>query len=133
MNQNVNVPKRARFITFAISIMDNQCSFQKYKWITIKIWLLWFIINRAIWIKLEEHFWLFHQSLIKLTIFERLFWQFQGTRFIKKRQKWWSMRSCFSCDEVINVVLLHEKFLQFNWLRAVGFQLNLKYLHVKIK
>ena len=27
---------------------------------------------------------------------------------------------------------LHEKFLQFDWVRAVVFQLNLKYLHVKI-
>ena len=30
------------------------------------------------------------------------------------------------------VILLHEKFLQFDWFRAVVFQLNLKYLHVKI-
>ena len=30
------------------------------------------------------------------------------------------------------VILLHEKFLQFDWLRALVFQLNLKYLHVKI-
>ena len=30
------------------------------------------------------------------------------------------------------LILLHEKFLQFDWLRAVVFQLNLKYLHVKI-
>ena len=29
-------------------------------------------------------------------------------------------------------ILLLEKFLQFDWLRAVVFQLNLKYLHVKI-
>ena len=29
-------------------------------------------------------------------------------------------------------ILLHDKFLQFDWLRAVVFQLNLKYLHVKI-
>ena len=29
-------------------------------------------------------------------------------------------------------ILLHEKFLQSDWLRAVVFQLNLKYLHVKI-
>ena len=29
-------------------------------------------------------------------------------------------------------ILLHEKFLQFDWLRAVVFQLNLKYPHVKI-
>ena len=28
--------------------------------------------------------------------------------------------------------LLHEKFLQIHWLRAVVFQLNLKNLHVKI-
>ena len=30
------------------------------------------------------------------------------------------------------LILLHEKFLQFDWLRAVVFQLNFKYLHVKI-
>ena len=30
--------------------------------------------------------------------------------------------------DVILFILLHEKFLQFDWLRAVVFQLNLKYL-----
>ena len=30
------------------------------------------------------------------------------------------------------IILLHEKFLQYVWLRAVVFQLNLKYPHVKI-
>ena len=30
------------------------------------------------------------------------------------------------------LTLLHEKFLQFDWLRAVVFQLNLKYLRAKI-
>ena len=30
------------------------------------------------------------------------------------------------------LILLHEIFLQFDWLRAVVFQLNLKNLHVKI-
>ena len=30
------------------------------------------------------------------------------------------------------IILLHEKFLQFDWLRPVVFQLNLKNLHVKI-
>ena len=30
------------------------------------------------------------------------------------------------------IILLNEKFLQFDWLRGVVFQLNLKYLHVKI-
>ena len=33
---------------------------------------------------------------------------------------------------VIVFIPLHEKFLQFDWLRAVVFQLNLEYLHVKI-
>ena len=31
-----------------------------------------------------------------------------------------------------NLMLLHEKFLQFDWLRAVAFPLNLKYLDLKI-
>ena len=32
---------------------------------------------------------------------------------------------------VVRFILLHEKFLRFDWLRAVVFQLNLKYLLVK--
>ena len=32
----------------------------------------------------------------------------------------------------LSFILLHEKFLQFDWVRAVIFQLNLKYLNVKI-
>ena len=35
-------------------------------------------------------------------------------------------------EKITHIILLHEKFLQFDWLRAVVFQLNLKYLHVKI-
>ena len=31
------------------------------------------------------------------------------------------------------LILLHEKFLQFDWLRAVVFQLNLKYLRENYK
>ena len=34
--------------------------------------------------------------------------------------------------EIISFIPLHVKFLQFDWRRAVVFQLNLKYLHVKI-
>ena len=33
---------------------------------------------------------------------------------------------------IIQLILLQEKFLQFDWLRAVVFQLNLKYPRVKI-
>ena len=32
---------------------------------------------------------------------------------------------------ITRFILKHEKLLQFDWLRAVVFQLNLKYLHVK--
>ena len=42
----------------------------------------------------------------------------------------------FYQDKVLHILTtfipLHVKFLQFNCLRAVVFQLNLKYLHVKI-
>ena len=43
-------------------------------------------------------------------------------------------RKSFKKSEIlfIYLIVLHEKFLQFDWLRAVVFQLNLKYLHVKI-
>ena len=37
-----------------------------------------------------------------------------------------------SSSMITDLIPLHEKFLQFDWLRAVVFQLNLKYLHVKI-
>ena len=33
---------------------------------------------------------------------------------------------------IYSVILLHGKFLQFDWLRAVVFELNLKYLHVEV-
>ena len=42
---------------------------------------------------------------------------------------------CMGCAKsrgILILILLHEKFLQFDWLRAVVFQLNLKYLRVKI-
>ena len=38
----------------------------------------------------------------------------------------------FSSKAISPIILLHEKFLQSDRLRAVVFQLNLKYLHVKI-
>ena len=64
-------------------------------------------------------------------------------------QFWQSIWNCFSVaittamiipsiklsnniTRIIAFILLHEKFLQSDWLRAVIFQLNLKYLHVKI-
>ena len=47
-----------------------------------------------------------------------------------------SFRHLFTHSFVLSFIylfiLLRVKFLQFDWLRAVVFQLNLKYLHVKI-
>ena len=34
--------------------------------------------------------------------------------------------------QILRFILIPETFLQFDWLRADVFQLNLKYLHVKI-
>ena len=35
-------------------------------------------------------------------------------------------------DDLMPYTTTDDKFLQFDWFRAVVFQLNLKYLHVKI-
>ena len=42
---------------------------------------------------------------------------------------WWKTQTR---STITMIIPLHDKFLQFDWLRAVVFQLNLKYLHVKI-
>ena len=45
--------------------------------------------------------------------------------------RWVISCGCLICEILIDI-LLHGKFLQLDWLRAVVFQLNLKYLHVKL-
>ena len=40
-------------------------------------------------------------------------------------------RCLYFASSLIFLILLPEKFLPFDWLRAEVFQLNLKYLHVK--
>ena len=52
--------------------------------------------------------------------------------FKKKASFYWLNFDIKQKKIVFMFVLLHEKFLQFDWLREVVFQLNLKYLHVKI-
>ena len=60
--------------------------------------------------------------------------------FLKKKKKTscesllLEPRKSFKKSEIlfIYLIVLHEKFLQFDWLRAVVFQLNLKFVHVKI-
>ena len=43
-----------------------------------------------------------------------------------------SISLLWELNSIFMFILLHEKFLIFDWPRAVVFQLNLKYLHVKI-
>ena len=51
-------------------------------------------------------------------------WRLQ--KVVVDSKNWVANRWCST------VILLHERCLQFDWLRAVVFQLNLKYPHVKI-
>ena len=59
LNQNVKVTKRARFATFAMSIVSNLCLLQQYKWNKTKqnkIRLHAAInLQRAIRIKFPDH------------------------------------------------------------------------------
>ena len=43
-----------------------------------------------------------------------------------------SISLLWELNYIFMFILLHEKFLQFDWIRAVVIQLNLKHLHVKI-
>ena len=57
------------------------------------------------------------------------FWAFLTIAWGQQWRKWdWDV----SPQAIRHFILLHEKFLQFDWLRAVVFQLNLKSVHVKI-
>ena len=55
---------------------------------------------------------------------------FKGGFFFQNQKRICQNKVKFQLLKII--ILLQEKFLQFDWLRAVVFQLNLKYLHVKI-
>ena len=66
-------------------------------------------------------------------------WLMSRNKWIKEANKYQSVINTIlakvKTQPVINpnifvVIVLHEKFLQVDWLGAVVFQLNLKYLHV---
>ena len=70
-----NVTKRAGFATFAGSILDNLCLLPQLME-HIQNTIAWFNHQRVIRInRFHNHFRLFHQSLKKLAIVERVFWQ----------------------------------------------------------
>ena len=58
--------------------------------------------------------------------------QTDATLLAYNSQHCWELLRPFVCSLTRILILLHEKFLQFDWLRAMVFQLNLKYLQVKI-
>ena len=65
------------------------------------------------------------------TIFQR--YKIPTRKTLKVVKKSSEISNClFSVTMSVLLWELHEKFLQFDWIRAVAFQLNLKYLHVKI-
>ena len=79
----------------------------------------------------------------KVSYFENAFFLFIGRKtvgkqnFLKRGRRGNHVISLETCQRrgerrVSLIILLHEKFLQFDWLRVVVFLLNLKYLHVKI-
>jgi len=76
LNQNVNLTKRARFVTFAISNLDNLCILQQYNWNTIKILSPQLIVISSM-CHTEQLSWPFltfsSVSWLKLAVFERLF------------------------------------------------------------
>ena len=114
---------------------------------------LWFWKN--VLLKISLHFWRFmlaSPSNLSLNFFFTVFLLFLGRKHkwvLQERQVPRSAQSkipndvsCFwgkvkltcyySLHDISYVILLHDKFVQFDWLRAVVFQLNLKCLHVKI-
>ena len=59
----------------------------------------------------------------RYSTFEQLRLVFRSTMLKNKRWIIWS--------SIYHLILLHQKLLQFDWLWAVVFHLNLKYLHMK--
>ena len=63
---------------------------------------------------------------------ENFNFNFNKFSVIKSTGKWLYLRNIFQFSTYSRFILLHEKFLQFDWRRRVVFQLNLKYPHFKI-
>ena len=71
-------------------------------------------------------------AVVPFTVFSLMYLEGSQLEVPTKKQPGFSSGSGYNPTFIITLILLHDKFLQFDWLRAVVFQLNLKYLHVKI-
>ena len=71
-------------------------------------------------------------AVVPFTVFSLMYVEGSQLEVPTKKQPGFSSGSGYNPKFIITLILLHDKFLQFDWLRAVVFQLNLKYLHVKI-
>ena len=79
------------------------------------------ILDSTLWI-LDSTYWIPSSLTVILWILNSLSWIPDST----------SKNFPDSGILILPFILLQDKVLQFDWLRAAVFQLNLKYLHVKI-
>ena len=71
-------------------------------------------------------------AVVPFTVFSLMYLEGSQLEVPTKKQPGFSSGFGYNPKFIITLILLHEKFLRFDWLRAVVFQLNLKYLHMKI-
>ena len=93
-------------------------------------------ISIASWFLVEETWSKYERCYIQLGL--NYHWRIQGSgpggpgSPLIFRPNWGAKgRKILDPALITTYILPHEKFLQFDWLTAVVFQLNLKYLHVK--
>ena len=71
-------------------------------------------------------------AVVPFTVFSLMYLEGSQLEVPTKKQPGFSSRSGYNPKFIITLILLQDKFLQFDWLRAVVLKLNLRYLHVKV-
>ena len=71
-------------------------------------------------------------AVVPFTVFSLMYVEGSQLEVPTKKQPGFSSGFGYNPKFIITLVLLHEKFVQFDWLRAVVLKLNLRYLHVKV-
>ena len=71
-------------------------------------------------------------AVVPFTVFSLMYVEGSQLEVPTKKQPGFSSGFGYNPKFIITLVLLPEKFVQFDWLRAVVLKLNLRYLHVKV-
>ena len=71
-------------------------------------------------------------AVVPFTVFCLMYLEGSQLEVPTKKQPGFSSGSGYNPKFIITLILLQDKFLQFDWLRAVVLKLNLRYLHVKV-